>query len=347
MCFISCISLPSLNILIPFNFRNLDEIEKWIGGTHPKENENQFDGLLAPKWPADFPPIDEKLAASGASLYQKKCMGCHLPPIDSKQFWSDKHWKTIQYIQGNERRETEATYLKLKVIPLKKIGTDPAQAGVLTNRTVDTTGLNLKTEVCTLAADAEEPYAGKALRYVPLNDSATSNFGLALGAFVARTNEQWFDQNYVPTAMQTHMEGMRPNCLQVAQGYKARPLNGVWATAPFLHNGSIATIYDLLSTAADRPTFVQLGNQKFDAKHLGIVQNADVKSMNKTEKKKSYKLTQDYSDGLFILDTREPGNNNTGHLFDDRSTDVGQRGRIGRKLMEEEKLALIEYLKTL
>lgn len=334
------------------NINNLDKIESWLGGEHPSQNsgsdKSQFNGLLAPEWPAEFPAIDNQLAIEGASLYQKNCQGCHLPPTNSEQFWSDKYWKTIQYFEDNELQETEATYLKLKVIPLNKIGTDPAQAGVLTNRTVDTTGLNLKTEVCTLVADAEGSYGGsKALRYVPLNDSATSNFGLALGAFVARVNEQWFDQNYIPIAERANLEGERPNCLQVAQGYKARPLNGVWATAPFLHNGSIATIYDLLSTAADRPTFVQLGNQDFDAKHLGIVQNEDVKSMNEKAGSSSYKLTPDYSDGLFILDTRQPGNHNTGHLFDDGSAGGGQRGVIGRKFSEGEKFALIEYLKGL
>ncbi len=52
-------------------------------------------------------------------------------------------------------------------------------------------------------------------------------------------------------------------------------------------------------------------------------------------------LLDDYQDSLFILDTRQPGNFNTGHEFSDK---VGQ-GVIGRKL--NEKWALIAYLKTL
>ena len=54
-------------------------------------------------------------------------------------------------------------------------------------------------------------------------------------------------------------------------------------------------------------------------------------------------LLDDYQDSLFILDTRQPGNFNTGHEFSDK---VGQ-GVIGRKLNENEKWALIAYLKTL
>lgn len=326
---------------------NLVKIEQWLGGTHPKNNNNQFNGLLAPKWPADFPPIDDELAGKGKELYEDKCQGCHLPPVDSEQFWNPRYWKKIQYVDEKNIVETQETYLQLNIIPLKSIGTDPAQAGVLANRTVDTTGLDLNTEVCTWISVENLDTNEVALTYVPFNDSATSNFGLALGAFVARTNQQWFDQNYVPDARRATYEGLRPNCLQIDKGYKARPLNGVWATAPFLHNGSIATIYDLLSPLADRPTLVQLGNQEFDAKHLGIVQNEAAKSLLKVQEEYSYELMPDYSDGLFILDTRQPGNHNTGHIFDDRSADKPNKGRIGRRLEESEKMALIEYLKTL
>ena len=330
------------------DIKQLHKIENWIGGTHPKENNNKFNGLSSPKWPAEFPAIDSSLVAKGAGLYKQLCQGCHLPPVDSEQFWSDEYWRKIQYVKDNEGKETEKSYLKLKVIPVSEIGTDTAQAGVLGNRTVDTTGLNLNSQVCTWAVGGDDSYGNNgALTYVPLNDSATSTFGLALGAFVERTNQQWFDQNYIPPAERPSYEGMRPNCLQIDKGYKARPLNGVWATAPFLHNGSIATIYDLLSVLADRPTFVQLGNQAFDAKHVGVVQNSSVESLNKEKASNSYKLTPDYSDGLFILDTRQPGNYNTGHIFDDITADNIPQGRIGRKLSEEEKLAIIEYLKTL
>ncbi len=331
---------------------NLVEIEKWLGGTHPKENGDRFNGLLAPKWPAAFPVINQELADKGEKLYQQKCKGCHLPPINSEDFWSNKHWQTIKYRDKGQVKETKETFLKLVVIPVEEIGTDPAQAKVLGERTIDTTGLNLNTDVCTPVTDKlfgtpnESGYVASnkpSLVFVPINDSATSVFGLALGAMVERTNEQWFEQNYIPKQQRPDYEGNRPNCLQVGQGYKARPLNGVWSTAPFLHNGSIANIYDLLSIQSERPIFVQLGNQSFDTDKLGIVQNKDVQSLNDTADLKSYELTNDYGNGLFILDTREAGNHNTGHIFDN----VKQPGVIGRKLVEEEKLALIEYLKTI
>ena len=330
------------------DINNLHKIENWMAGTHPLANK-QFNGLRAPKWPAAFPAIDDALAEQGAQLYQRMCKGCHLPPIESDEFWTEKYWQPINYLQAGEQRQTAESYLKVKIIAQRKIGTDPAQGSVLTNRTVNTTGLSLNTEVCANATiDSELGGTRQALVYVPLNDSATSNFGLALGAFVERTNQQWFAQNYLPASEQPEYEGLRPNCLQVNQGYKARPLNGVWATAPFLHNGSVATLYDLLSAPEERPVFVELGDQTFDAKHVGIAQGETIAAMNAKATHESYKTTADYSDGRFILDTRQPGNHASGHAFVERSSS-GKRvaGRIGRALAENEKLALIEYLKIL
>jgi hypothetical protein len=328
------------------NVHNLLKIEDWIGGKHPFDTTPpRFNGLAGPKWPAEFPPIDKKLVSKGANLYQDLCQSCHLPPIDSEEFWSDSHWQPIRYVQGGENKETDQPYLVMKVIELSKIGTDPGQAGIIANRTVNTTGLEMDTDIC---APVENDAGEWALTFVPMNDSATSNFGFALGAVVERTNNQWFNQNFIPEAQRPVFEGGgRPNCLQASGGYKARPLNGVWATAPFLHNGSIAAIYDLLSTQKERPTFIQLGNQAFDPAKLGIVQTELDDVYLNEEDRKIPSSTPDYSDGLFVLDTREAGNFNTGHIFDDRSADGVPQGRIGRKLNEDEKLALIEYLKIL
>ena len=335
----------------------LVEIEDWIGGTHPLKNGNKFNGLNGPEWPAAFPAINEDLANAGAVLYKNRCQGCHLPPVTSNDFWDSKHWYQIQYSDKGEIRQTQDAYLRVKILPLDVIGTDPAQASVLTNRTIDTTGLFLDTQLCTWPPElpygwkppydpesADSPGAKPAmLTVVPVSDSATSSFAVALGGVVERTNKQWFFQNYVPKEQQGIYEGLRPNCLQAAQGYKARPLNGVWATAPFLHNGSVATVFDLLSPLSERPTLVELGNQTFDTQNVGIKQGKMIEKLNRETQKKTFQEMDDYVDGRFILDTRQPGNHNTGHLFDEKGTP----GRIGPPLNETERLQLIEYIKTL
>jgi hypothetical protein len=337
------------------NMHNLDAIEKWLGGTNPMADgvsQKGFNGLRAPKWPSSMPLPDETLVSQGELLYQKHCAGCHMPVTTSPEFWTDKYWKPISYYSSEgELQLTEEPYLKLKIIPVPEIGTDPAQAKVLPLRTVDTTGLDIDTQVCTLVEFEKDGQTISALKYVNQGDSATGNFGLSLGGVVSRTNDQWFKQNHIDQAKQVDMQGGRPNCLQVGQGYKARPLNGVWATAPFLHNGSVASIYDLLSPASDRPTFVELGNPEFDPKHLGIVQSKQVQTMNTTVSNQSSPGdTPDYSrNGYFILDTRIEGNYNTGHSFEGPPDHSGwaENGIIGPMFSEEQKMAIIEYLKTI
>jgi hypothetical protein len=52
--------------------------------------------------------------------------------------------------------------------------------------------------------------------------------------------------------------------------YKPRPLAGMWATPPFLHNGSVPSISDLLGPAERRPTTFQTGSREYDPKKLGL-----------------------------------------------------------------------------
>ena len=137
--------------------------------------------------------------------------------------------------------------------------------------------------------------------------------------------KHWYEKNNIPAREREEMNGYRPNCLQAFGGYKARPLNGIWATAPFLHNGSVPTLYDLLSPASERPKKFYLGNLEFDPERVGY----------RTEAKK----------GTFKLDTSIPGNLNIGHEF--RGSTGDTEGVIGRALAPGERMALIEFLKTL
>lgn len=329
------------------NYHNLVGIESWLAGSDPLEN-NRFNGLPAPEWPEALPAVDMTKASKGKALYRELCQQCHLPAITPESdFWTDQYWRPIKYVdQYQSAKETPAKYLHVNIIPVNTIGTDVAQSIVLAERTVDTTNVDLDTQVCTLVSTGSDQ-GEQALKFVNLDDSATSNFGLALGALVNRTNQQWFDQNYIPVSSRSQMEGKRPNCLQVGQGYKARPLNGIWATAPYLHNGSVPTLFDLLSPLKDRPQFVQLGSQVFDPKNVGILQDSDAVGFEDSYSVGSGETPEDfipeYEGGLFYLNTHELGNHNTGHLF----TDDQIKGRIGRALSQEERYQLIEYLKTL
>lgn len=59
-----------------------------------------------------------------------------------------------------------------------------------------------------------------------------------------------------------------PIGVQELRAYKARPLDGVWATPPFLHNGSVPNLFQLLSPAAERSPQFYVGTFEFDRNSL-------------------------------------------------------------------------------
>ena len=270
--------------------RTLFEMEKLIAGDQPTA-EKGFSGLKSPEWPKDIlPPIDQALAAKGAQLYATRCQGCHLPPVNSPAFFESKAW--LPPNQAGER------YLHVEPINISHIGTDPAQAEDMKNRKVS----------------------------IPANLGITSNeFGPALGQLVEKTVNVWYDQQQPPitAAERDRMNGNRKNGIQALLAYKVRPLNGIWATPPYLHNGSVPNIYALLSPVSERPSKFYLGNREYDPVNVGY----------RTDK----------LDGGFEFDTSLRGNHNTGHEFND----VKSQGVIGPTLAPDERRALVEYIKTL
>lgn len=101
-------------------------------------------------------------------------------------------------------------------------------------------------------------------------------------------------------------------------GYANMPLDGVWLRSPFLHNGSVPTLADLLEPVENRPKQFYRGYDVFDQVRLGFM--TDVKEENGIK--------------FFYYDTTQPGNGNAGHLY-------------GTALSADEKKALVEYIKKL
>ncbi|MFM2066317.1 MAG: hypothetical protein RLZZ584_1226 [Pseudomonadota bacterium] len=290
----------------------LHRIETQLAGEQAPLPRQRFGGLASPRWPEELlGRIDRTQAAAGRQLYEQHCQGCHLPAPDSPAFWADQHWATLP---GSRQR-----YLAVPLIPQKVVGTDPMQARVLAERNVDTTGIGIDASIQLLGPQGCQPVPA------PVQDGPAVNFAAALGAVVQQTMDTWYRQHQVPPEQQSVMNGDRPNCLQNAPVYRARPLNGVWATAPFLHNASVPTLYDLLSPGAERPATVWLGNLEFDPVKVGID-------------------PREFARGTRV-DTTRPGNSNRGHEFDDAP--AGTPGVIGPKFSPEQRRALVEYLKTL
>jgi hypothetical protein len=100
-------------------------------------------------------------------------------------------------------------------------------------------------------------------------------------------------------------------------GYANQPLDGIWLRGPYLHNGSVPTLRDLLEVPGNRPSVFYRGYDVFDQERVGFVS------------------TVPFANGqtFFRFDTALPGNGNGGHLY-------------GTTLPDADKRALVEYMKT-
>lgn len=230
-------------------------------------------------------------------------------------------------------------YWEMIHIPLDYVGTDPRSALNMINYKYDLTKLvdNIK----------EQRAAGSLLRLPDpkaIPDPKQTSFAAGLqfigGEVRYKQYREWGlmeADGYTPKPSKRDavedLNGFGEVDTPVAwRAYRPRPLEGVWATAPFLHNGSVPSIYQLLSPAEERDAEFYLGRKEYDPQNLGL----------NVEKYK----------GAFKFDTSLAGNSNLGHEFNDGLCGDGVIGyelkdRPGycRQFTERERRAILEYLK--
>ena len=261
--------------------------------------EETLQRLKPPAWPEDLlGAIDKPLAAKGRALFTENCAGCHVP-------------RTTQ--------EGERWVQQLHMLPVDVIGTDPTAANNIASHRFDLTALQWDpTELAQmdvkLHPTPEEPL-----------DLSQLSVAKGLAYVTAFVEDRAYREAKVTAVEKPRLDGFGlPIGVREKVAYKARPLAGVWATAPFLHNGSVPSIYQLLSPQYERAATFYKGTFEYDPKHLGY-------------------RTEAFTNG-FLFDTRLTGNHNSGHEF--RAGKHGN-GVIGRLLQPEERWALLEYLKVL
>lgn len=282
--------------------------------------ESHLKKLNSPVWPQEIlGKINEEQAAKGKLLFDEYCGACHAR-ID----------------RDDPNRRVVAHMTKVSAI-----GTDPTMAensfkyqgysGILRNQYV---GL----EVGNILLDKEAPVAA-------LLTQATKN------VVATPDPDKWFFQRWTDWAANlvtayaeneikssikngNYDPDTTVNPLASLNAYKGRPLNGIWATAPYLHNGSVPSLYDLLlpkkregdpDDGEYRPDQFEVGSREFDPVKVGL-------------KSSGYKS--------FTFDTSFPANSNAGHEYASGKT-AQPNGVTLRPLNKEEKLDLLEYLKTL
>ncbi len=318
--------------------RHKIDFDSSVNGVNLSRMEGHLKNLLSPEWPEHLlGVIDQELAARGKVHYLKYCASCH---------------ETIQRDDWNRK-------ITSKLLRLDKLGTDPTMA-------------NNATQYAGRAGNIGQTYQGTDVGQVIVGNTAPVRQILSsVTAGVIGTADR--DKGIVRRiADQAYMLGASffKNDLQPSiksgdyepdttadpyaslRAYKARPLNGIWATAPYLHNGSVPTLYDLLLPVEARP--VDDDPCKGDATHH------EYKHERNTRPERFWVGSREFdpvkvgfvSDGYpqesgSLFDTRLVGNSNRGHEYAaGRSTPLHSDTPLPQ-LCAKQRWELLEFLKTL
>ncbi|GGE05799.1 hypothetical protein GCM10011529_10230 [Polymorphobacter glacialis] len=281
-----------------FNAANLDSLEVVLARLEP------------PKWPAAFPRIDTAKASVGQVLFARDCAGCHKTP--DKQV-AGQPTETMHRFGATAANNLTDIWMACNAFTY-----DGRSGGLKGTKEGYFSGTPLPgvAPVGTmLATTVKGALVGKKGQI--LKTAGNSFFG------VDRPPEVFAFDTTGMTARQAR-DMRRQLCSTTDHAllaYKARPLDGIWATAPYLHNGSVPTLYDLLLPAAQRPKSFALGTRSYDPGKVGYAAAAP--------------------DNRFIFATVDgggrpiDGNSNAGH-------DYG-----ASRISDADRWALVEYMKTL
>ncbi|MDQ1812001.1 di-heme-cytochrome C peroxidase [Massilia sp. CCM 9210] len=282
--------------------------------------ESRLASLQSPQWPRSVfgaASIDAARVLRGERLFNNHCASCHAS-IDR----SSPERRIVAYMSKVEEVGTDPTMADNSV---KYLG----YSGILRNQYVGA-GVGsilldkkapiaaLLTKATTSVLETRDPDKSFVQRWAEwLRNMAKAFFGNEIKASNKQGNYT-IDTTIAPYAS--------------LRAYKGRALNGIWATAPYLHNGSVPTLYDLLLPAqcpADdkqaecRPAKFQVGSREFDPVKVGM-------------------RSEGY-DG-FTFDTRLPGNSNAGHEYG--MVAVMKGDKTVPPLTREDRLDLLDYLKA-
>ena len=275
--------------------------------------EEKISILKPPPWPF---ALNQDWVDRGRVIYAKECGSCH-----------------------EEKRLPEGTWLT----PVMPVGTDTrmfensqrvsASAGLLAGAwSPNPPGSKLSDKPATndiLATAVVGALINEAFPFPPKLPNANSGVWQAIKMDIG---DLLPDSPKAPSPLillqpsaranlKSHIEGRLANMFKVPgerDAYESRVLHGIWATAPYLHNGSVPNLWELLTPPGQRKSAFMVGAKEFDPKNVGYVID-----------------TSPLKDGNFVVNTDiNSGNSNAGHEF-------------GTKLSEDDKWALIEYLKQL
>ncbi len=279
------------------------------------EQEDLIMKLSAPKWPWT---LNSTLVSAGELVFNKpdpneenkSCADCHAIKTGESRAFGNATWATPIVDVGTDSREIGllSSEVKTGVMENAKIfpNDEPIKAVDKAIKVLGTAGL------------------GSIIQHyvTPIVDTSTGNAiltqpNLDLGLAVSLVEKEWNGFGAL-SELKTTSSSSTSTSTTPSYPYESRVLKGIWAVAPYLHNGSVPTLADLLQPAANRPVSFKVGTA-YDIVKVGLAT---------TQTKFNYTLnTTDCT-------KRNSGNSRCGHEY-------------GTGFTAQEKTALIEYLKSL
>ena len=291
--------------------------ESSVNVTNLELLENRIQKLWSPKWPEEIlGELDQKRIKRGEIHFNNLCVSCH-GEIDR----ADKNRKVIANFTD-----------------VDKLGTDKAMA----TNALTYSGYSGITQDQYLDVDVGHLYMEEKMPAAALLTIVTKNVIATPDAdkwWIRRTADWAYTLIASLVNNPIKKESLKrgdytpdntSNPFASLYAYKGRPLNGIWATAPYLHNGSVPTLYDLLlpkkkeddpENGEYRPEEFYIGSREFDSEKVGFI----------NEKGRGFEFS-----------TRKHGNSNAGHEY-------GYKDKEGNimPLTKEQRLDLLEYMKSL
>jgi hypothetical protein len=293
--------------------------------------EHHLESLESPQWPEDIlGPINKESSVRGEKLFSEFCAGCHT----------------------NINRADPARRVVASMTKQEAVGTDPKMAsnsfsynglsGILRNGYTNSGGgpvlINERAPVAAILT--------KATLSVVATPSANKGYVRRGLDWADDLITAFFSNDIKPSIKQGNYDpDTTAKPYASLNAYKGRSLNGIWATAPYLHNGSVPTLYDLLlpkapaeqkpakgqkasappADAEYRPDKFMVGSREFDPVNVGL-------------KSSGYEGSH--------FDTMLTGNSNAGHEYGMKGITLPD-GKTRGPLTKDERMDLVEYLKTL
>jgi mono/diheme cytochrome c family protein len=239
--------------------------------------------------------------------------------VDLPQIWNQRPRENLYlHWDGNNNKLEERNYAAAMAVGATPKSVIPASFKEVTDFLLD-----LRPPAFPFPIDASKAARGKAIfesKCASCHAFGSPQTGQVTPIDEVATDRHRLDSFTEPLVNKFHTYETPPfkfDAYRKTNGYSNTPLDGVWARAPYLHNGSVPTLWDLLEPVDKRPAVFYTGYDVYDPKNVGFITSGP-----------------DAESAGFKYEICLPGNSNVGHTF-------------GTELKDNEKWDLIEFMKTL